>query len=43
MKRHHCAAILAGNDPGAPERVLATRRRARALPMRELVPVPISA
>jgi len=31
------------NDLGDPERVLATRRRARTMPMRELVPVSISA
>jgi mannose-1-phosphate guanylyltransferase len=31
------------SDPGDPERVLATRRRARTMPMRELIPVSISA
>jgi len=43
MKRHQCPVILAGTRPGAPQRVLATRRRARALAMRELAPMPISA
>jgi len=31
------------NDLGDPERVLATRRRARTMPVRELLPVSISA
>jgi mannose-1-phosphate guanylyltransferase len=31
------------NDLGDPERVLSTRRRARTMPMRELIPVSISA
>jgi hypothetical protein len=31
------------NDLGTPERVLATRRRARTMPLREPVPVSISA